>query len=246
MKVRMLLADDHGILRQTLRVCLAQQPDFELVGEAKDGLETMAQVEKLRPDLLLLDLSMPGLPGLEVLRRVRQRFPRTRVVVLSMHKDQAYVLRALQNGASGYVLKEADAADLVHAVREVMAGRSYLSPPFTESTLEEYKKKAANGDVDPYDLLTNREKEVLQLVAEGNTNPQVGKRLFINARTVETHRAHVMEKLGLKNHAELVRFAVSRGLVSAIGPAPEAGDASGPAPGTSRQGTDESPEVWAG
>src|SRR5262245_14464959 len=109
MKVRMLLADDHGILRQTLRICLAQQPDFELVGEAKDGLETMAQVEKLRPDLLLLDLSMPSLPGLEVLRRVRLRFPRTRVVVLSMHKDQGYVLRALQNGASGYVLKEADA-----------------------------------------------------------------------------------------------------------------------------------------
>ena len=248
MKVRILVADDHGILRQTLLIRLAQEADFELVGDAKDGLETMAQVEKLRPDVLLLDLSMLGLPGLEVLRRVRHRFPRTRVVVLTMHKDQSYVLRALQNGASGYVLKEADAADLVHAVREVMAGRMYLSPPFSEAALEEYKRKAANGHVDLYDLLTNREKEVLQLVAEGHTNPQVGKRLFINARTVETHRAHVMEKLGLKNHAELVCFAVSRGLVSAFGPGPEPGDSTTPEPGPATphlEGRGEAPDVYA-
>jgi len=215
MRVRILIAEDHTIVRQSLRTRLEAEPDFDLVGEAKDGLLTLAQVEKLRPDVVLLDLGMPGLNGIDVLARVRQGFPRTRVVVLSMHEDPSYVVRAFQNGASAYVTKSADAKDLVRAVHEAMAGRHYLSPPFSEADLDEYMKKAANGDTDPYNLLTRREREVLQLVVEGNTNPLVAKRLFIDTRTVETHRAHVMEKLGLKNLAELVRFAVARHLLDA-------------------------------
>lgn len=215
MKTRILLADDHAIVRQSLRSRLEAEPDFDLVGEAKDGLVTLAQVERLRPDVLLLDIAMPGLNGIEVLTRVRQRFPRTHVVVLSMHQDRSYVVRSFQNGAQAYVVKSADAKDLVHAIREVMAGRQYLSPPFSAAELEDYMNKAASGDADPYDLLTRREREVLQLVVEGNTNPQIAKRLFIDTRTVETHRAHVMEKLGLKNLPELVLFAVARGLLEA-------------------------------
>lgn len=220
MSVRILLADDHTILRQSLQTRLDAEPDFVLVGDAKDGLEALEEMERLRPDVLVLDIGMPGLNGIEVLERVRQRFPRTRVVVLSMYQDQSYVVQAFQNGAAAYVVKSADAKDLVHAVREVMAGRRYLSPPFTERHLEEYMKKAANGDTDPYALLTRREREVLQLVVEGFTNPQIARRLFIDTRTVETHRAHVMEKLGLRNLAELVRFAVQRGLLDAKGVPP--------------------------
>ena len=218
MKVRIVLADDHTIVRQSLRTRLEAEPDFDLVGEAKDGLMAVAQVEKLRPDVLLLDIAMPALNGIDVLSRVRQSFPRTRVVVLSMHRDPSYVVRAFQNGASAYVVKSADAKDLVRAVREAVAGRHYLSPPFAETELDAYMKKAANGDhADRYSLLTRREREVMQLVVEGLTNPEVAKRLFIETRTVETHRAHIMEKLELRNLAELVHFAVLRGLLDAKG-----------------------------
>ncbi len=213
MKVRILLVDDHTLVRQSLRNFLETEPDFELVGDAENGLAALRMIEKHRPDIVLLDLQMEGLNGLEVLRRARSRFPRTRVLVLSMHQDSSYVVRALKNGASAYVLKHSDVKDLVHAVREVVAGRNYLSPPFSQAAIEAYMNKTASKTKTSYDLLTNREKEVLQLVAEGNTNQQIGKRLFIGTRTVETHRAHVMEKLSLQNQAELVRYAVKWGLI---------------------------------
>ncbi len=214
MKVRILLVDDHTIVRQLLRNLLEVEPDFELVGDAENGLAALQMIEKHRPDIVLLDLMMPGLNGLEVLRRVQNRFPRTRVLVLSMHQDPSYVVRALKNGASAYVLKHANVKDLVFAMREVVAGRMYLSPPFSQMAIEAYMKKTASKATTSYDLLTNREKEVLQLVAEGNTNQQTGKRLFISTRTVETHRAHVMEKLVLENQAELVRYAAKWGLIA--------------------------------
>ncbi len=170
---------------------------------------------------------LPGLNGGEVIRRVRQRFRRTRVLVLSMHQDQGYVARALLNGASGYVVKHADTSELLAAVRTVAAGQRHLSPPLSEWDVDVYMRKASASDTfDPYDTLTLREKEVLQLVAEGHTNPVIADGLCIGARTVETHRRHTMTKLGLKNHSELVRFAIERGIIPVN---PREGGPGGPA-----------------
>lgn len=239
MKARILLVDDHTMMRQSLRKVLETESDFELVGDAENGLTALKMIEKHRPDVVLLDLQMPGLNGLEVVRRVRRGFPRTRVLVLSMHDDWSYVAQALQDGASAYVLKAADVKDLMLAVREVVAGRVYLSPPFTQSDVEAYMKKTTKKTKSSYERLTNREKEVLQLVAEGNTNQQVGKRLGINTRTVETHRAHVMEKLKLQNQAELVRYAAKWGLIPTDNL--DAGPAASP-PGPNGHGPDASDE----
>lgn len=214
MSVRILLADDHHLVRQALRAFLESEDDFELVGESGDGLEVLRDVERLQPEILLLDLMMPGLNGLEVTRQVAQRCPRTRVIILSMHADEGYVLKALQNGAFGYVLKQSQVEDLVLGVREVAAGRRYLSPPLTDRAIESYIRKSESESFDVYETLTTRERGVLQLVAEGHTNAEVAKRLFISPRTVETHRGHVMRKLGLKNQAELIRFAIERGIVA--------------------------------
>jgi two-component system, NarL family, response regulator NreC len=156
---------------------------------------------------------MPGLNGLEVTRQVGQRSPRTRVIMLSMYSNEAYVLEALRNGAAGYVLKEASATDLIRAVREVVAGRRYLSPPLSEQAIEAYVQKAQNGLLDPYEALTTREREVLQLAAEGRTNADIAAALFVSPRMVETHRAHLMYKLGLHSQADLIRYALRRGIL---------------------------------
>ena len=214
MSVRILLADDHHLVRQALRSLLQAEGDLELIGEAGDGLQALAAVEAQDPDVLLLDLVMPGLNGLEVVRQVSRRFPRTKTIVLSMHADESYVIRALQSGAAGYVLKQADVGDLLRAVREVVAGRHYLSPPLTERAIEEYVARVGSDTLDVYDTLTDREREVLQLTAEGHTSGETGALLHISPRTVESHRAHVLQKLGLKGQKELVRFAVERGIVS--------------------------------
>ena len=158
-----VLADDHHLVRQGLRVLLEGQPDFQLVGEAGDGLEAVQLTERLKPDVLVIDLMMPSLNGLEATRQVGQRSPHTRVVILSMHANEAYVLEALRNGAAGYVLKDSSAADLVHAVREVVAGRRYLSSPLSERAIAAYIQKASDVVLDPYEMLTNREREVLHL-----------------------------------------------------------------------------------
>jgi DNA-binding NarL/FixJ family response regulator len=212
-RTSIMLADDHPVVRQGLRAMLEAEPDFTIVGEAADGLEVVGLVERLRPNVLLLDLMLPGLTGLEVTRQIRQRCPQTRVVILSVHANEAYVLEALRNGAAGYVLKEAKAADLVQAVREVSAGRRYLSPPLSEQAIEAYVQKARAAPVDPYDTLTTREREVLHLAAAGNSNPEIADRLGISPRTVETHRASLMRKLGLQNRTDLVRYALKRGIL---------------------------------
>jgi two-component system response regulator NreC len=201
------LADDHHIVRQGLRRLLEDEPDFQVVGDTGDGLEA------LQPDVLVIDLAMPGLSGLEVTRQVCQRSPQTRVIILSMYANEAYVLEALKNGAAGYVLKESSGVDLVLAMREALAGRRYLSPPLSEHAIEAYLKKVDTGPPDPYETLTAREREVLHLAAEGHTNNQIAKRLSISPRTVETHRANLMRKLGLNNHAELIRYALGRGIL---------------------------------
>jgi two-component system response regulator NreC len=208
-----VLADDHRIVREGLRLLLERQPGLSVVGEAANGLEVADLVVRLKPDVLVMDLAMPGLGGLDVTREVRRRSPKTRVVILSMHASEAFVLRALRNGASAYVLKDSSSADLVRAVREALAGRRCLSPPHSEQAIEAYVRRAEGAEEDVYETLTNREREVLHLATEGHSNQAIGARLGISARTVETHRAHVMQKLDLKGRTELILYGLSRGLV---------------------------------
>lgn len=208
-----LLADDHNIVRQGLRALLQSEPHFRLVGEASDGIEAVRLAERLKPDVLITDVMMPGLNGLEVTRQVTKTLPQTRVIILSMYTNDAYVLEALKNGALGYVLKDSQAADLIQAVKEVIAGNRYLSPPLSERALELYLRKVESVPDDPYELLTSREREVLQLVAEGRTSAEIANRLFISPRTAEGHRANLMRKLGLQTNADLIRLALKRGIL---------------------------------
>lgn len=210
--IRVVLADDHPVLRQGLRGLLEREGDLSVVGEAGDGREALDRVAQVRPDVLVLDLMMPGLGGLEVVRQVRAHHPSTLVVVLSMYANESYVVEAFRAGAGGYVLKKATSADLVRAIRAVAGGDRYLSPPLTELAIEDYLARSRPAS-DPYDLLTTREREVLHLGAEGLTNPQIAQQLSVSPRTVEMHRANLMRKLGLQNQSELVRFAIQRGLI---------------------------------
>lgn len=212
MTLRLVLADDHAVVREGLRAVLDAEPDFEVVGQAENGDEVVALVDDLRPDVVVLDLMMPGRNGLDVIGELAERWPETRVLILSMHHSEAYVVEALSRGAAGYALKQAETAELGRAIRDVAAGRRYLSPPLSERALEAYSRRAS-GPADPYDTLTNREREVLKLVAEGYTNVAIADRLCISARTVETHRAHVMKKLALHTPVELAVYAVRRGIV---------------------------------
>ena len=214
--ITIILADDHPVVRQGLAALLQSQADFQIVGQAGDGIETMDLVERLRPQALVLDLMMPGLNGLEVTRRVRQHSPGTRIVMLSMHADESYVLEALAAGATAYVLKKSTASDLVQAIHEAIAGRGFLSPPLADRFPEGYIHETSKESFDPYDTLTPREKEVLQMVAEGNTNAAIAARLSISPRTVEMHRASLMRKLGLDNQSDLIRFAFQRGIIEQL------------------------------
>lgn len=214
MSTTIVLADDHNVVRQGLRALLEGEPDLSIVGEASNGLEAVELAERLRPNVLVVDVMMPGLNGLEVTREVTQRSPQTRVIVLSMHANEAYVLAALKNGAVGYVLKDACADELVQAVRQARTDRYYLSSPLSERAIASYVQRAKKASLDPYDTLTTREREVLQLAAEGHTSAEIASRLFISARTVETHRANLMHKLGLTNQIDLVRYALRRGILS--------------------------------
>jgi DNA-binding NarL/FixJ family response regulator len=210
-----LLADDHQVVREGFSALLRQEPDFKIVGEAGDGIETVRLAEQLQPAVVVADVMMPGLNGLEVTRQIVRRLPDTKVVLLSMHRNEAYVVQALHHGASAYVLKDASSAELVRAVRETLAGRRYLSPPLSEAAIRAYIEKTRDTvNQDIYETLTDREREVLQLVAEGHTNTAVANRLHLSPRTVETHRANLMEKLGLRSQADLVRYALGRGIVS--------------------------------
>lgn len=211
--ITVLLADDHAILRQGLRALLVNEPDLSIIGEAADGQQAIQLIENLRPDILILDLKLPGLNGLEVARETRQRSPRTRVVILSMHANQAYVLEALRAGALAYVLKESTASDVVHAIREVLAGRRFLSPPLSEDDVEAYMRKTKIGSLTALETLTRREREVLRLAAEGQTSAEIAKILSISPRTVEIHRTHMMHKLGLHTQSELFRYALKQGIL---------------------------------
>ena len=216
MPVTIVLADDHHVVRHGLRAVLEAEPLFSVLGEAGDGLEAVDLVTKLKPRVLIVDLMMPGLNGLEVTRRARKDSPDTQVVVLSMHASEPYVLQALRNGAAAYVLKNSQSGHLVQAVREAAAGRRYLSPTLSERAIAAYADRAAadSGPADAYDTLTSREREVLHLAAGGQSQREIAQRLSISPRTAEVHRANLMRKLSLHNQTDLVRYAIRRGIIT--------------------------------
>lgn len=215
MPISVVLADDHPIVRRGMQTVLEHEQDFSIVGVAPDGLEAVRLTEQLKPDVLILDLMMPGLSGLEALRILRERSLRTRIVILSMYCSNAFIAQALQNGAFGYVLKDCTEKDLSRAVREAAAGRRFLSPPVTETAINTYIELSKTSAFDAHDTLTPRQREVLQLAAEGKTNAEMASRLNISQRTVENHRASLMQRLGLQNQTDLIRHAMRHGLIPA-------------------------------
>jgi two-component system response regulator NreC len=208
-RIRILLADDHAVVRQGFKLILAAQPDMEIVGEAGNGREAVQLAEELRPDIVVMDVAMPELNGIEATRRLTASAPHARVVALSMHKDSVYVREILRAGARGYLLKDSPAPDLLAAVRAVASGEGYLSPAVSNAVLDDYRRHVS----DPIDLLTSREREVLQMLAEGKTNKEIAGVLNLSVYTVDAHRGRIMEKLNLHSINELVRFAVRAGLV---------------------------------
>jgi DNA-binding NarL/FixJ family response regulator len=209
--IRLLLVDDHAILRDGLRALLSYYPDVEVVGEAEDGLQAIEAVESLAPDVVLMDIAMPGMNGLEASRRIRERHPETRILVLTQYDDQRYVLPFLRAGVSGYVLKRALGSDLINAVRTVAKGESFLYPTVASTVLEELRQPPDNGPENARPL-TPREQEILRRVAAGETSRQIALALNLSAKTVEWHRGNLMNKLELRSVAELVRYAIEHGL----------------------------------
>jgi DNA-binding NarL/FixJ family response regulator len=214
-KLRLLLADDHTLVRQGLRKILEERPEWEVIAEASDGRDAVRQALALDTDVIILDIGMPVLNGIEATRQICRRRPDAKILILSMHADEPYIARALQAGAKGYLLKDSLGKDLLNAVAAVAAGKSFFSPAIAKSMLDDYVRRIADSTItDPYDTLSEREREVFQLVAEGHSNKDVATILSISPATVETHRARIMEKLDVHNTAELVLYAVRRGVIS--------------------------------
>lgn len=207
--IRILLADDHAVVRQGFRMILAAQPDLAVIGEAANGREAVELAEQLQPDLVVIDVSMPELNGIEATRRIHEAVPRCRILALSMHRDSVYVREILRAGAHGYLLKDGIDQDLLSAVRAVAQGQGYLSPAVSDAVLSDYRRHVT----DPIDLLSSREREVLQLIAEGKTNKEIATDLNLSVYTIESHRGRIMEKLNLHSAGELIRFAIRNGLI---------------------------------
>jgi two-component system response regulator NreC len=215
MSIRVLLADDHGVVRKGLRFVLERQPDMEVVGEAGDGREALRLAETASPDIVIMDIAMPLLNGIEATAQLVKRNPALGVIILSMHSDEDYILSALNAGAKGYLLKDSAEVDLVRAVHAVRKGTPFFSPEIARTMLEDYMRFLQQRNLqDSYDLLTEREKEVLQLLAEGKSNKEVAAILDVSVYTVDTHRLHLMQKLNLHNTAEIVLYAVRKKIIS--------------------------------
>jgi two-component system response regulator NreC len=214
-KARVLLVEDHVVVRQGLKALFAGEGDIEVVGEADDGREALRRVSELQPDVVLMDISMPGFNGIEATRQIRQDHPDVKVVILSMHSHEEYVFQVLRAGASGYVLKQSDSSEVLIAIRAALSGGSFLSPPISRAVIDDYVRRAeARGQGETLDLLTSREREVLQLLAEGLSNQEIAEQLNISVKTVETHRGNMMKKLGVDSKTELVKYALRKGWAS--------------------------------
>lgn len=213
--IRILLADDHNILRDGMRLLLERQPGFAIVAEASDGRETLQLAELHQPDVVVMDIAMPNMNGIEATRRLVEKYPNIGVVILSMHHDESYVIRSLKAGARAYLLKDAVKAELILAIQAVVNGRSFFSPKVSKILQEDYMQalNRKNAD-DSYDLLTDREREILQLIAEGKTNKEVANTLSLSLYTVDTHRTHILQKLNLHSVPELILYAVRKGIIS--------------------------------
>jgi len=213
-KTRILLADDHAIVREGVRAILMAEPDFDVVAEAEDGAQAVEMAKKLKPDIAVLDISMPGMNGIDATKQIKASLPNTNVLALTMHTDDTYVFQLLKAGGSGYVLKRAAATDLVQAIRAAQRGEAFLYPLVAKAVVADYLKRLETGEGrETYDGLTEREKEILTMVAEGTTNQDIAQKLFISVKTVQTHRAHIMEKLNLHDRTQLVRYAIRKGLI---------------------------------
>jgi len=214
-QIRILLADDHAVMRTGLRLVLERQQDFAVVAEASDGREAVALAQQHKPEVVVMDVTMPNLNGIEATRQICNALPQTAVIMLSMHSDEAYVLRALKSGARGYLLKETAESDLISAVRTVFSGKAFFSPAVSKMLVEDYVRELQDREMeDSYELLTTREREILQLIAEGKSNKDVANLLNLSLYTVETHRGNLMEKLNLHTVPELILYAVRKGVIS--------------------------------
>lgn len=214
-KVRILLADDHNVMRNGLRLLLERQPNLAVVGEAADGRETVRLAEALNPDVVVMDIGMPNLNGIEATRQIVGAKPETAIVILSMHSDESYVIRALKAGARAYLLKDSAEGDLIAAIHAISDGKSFFSPAISRILVEDYMRQLEQKNVeDTYELLTAREREILQLLAEGKTNKEAAVMLNLSVYTVETHRTHILQKLNLHNVPELILYAVRKGIIA--------------------------------
>ncbi|UCB52045.1 MAG: response regulator transcription factor [Candidatus Zixiibacteriota bacterium] len=213
-KIKLLVADDHKIFRQGIKKLLEEESDLQVVGEASDGRDAVKKATELKPDVILMDIAMANLNGLEATRHIKKQLPSAKVIMVTMHKNEEYVLQSFQAGASGFILKEGAVEELVSAIRSIHSDKSFLSPSISKTLIDAYMRKMETGKTEtPFDLLTDREREVLQLIAEGYTNREVAKSLFISVKTVEAHRAHIMQKLNIHDIAKLVKYAIQKGLV---------------------------------
>ena len=214
-KMRVLIADDHVIVREGLRALLEAQPDIKVVGEAADGEEAVKKTREVQPDIVLMDITMPGMNGLEATRQIRQHSPDVKILALTMHEGNEYFFKILDAGASGYFIKGGSSSELISALRAVWRGDVFLYPTMAKKLLHDYLQRVRAGrDKESYGGLTNREREILKLIAEGNTNQKIAELLVLSTATVQTHRAHIMAKLGLHNRTELIKYAIRRGFIT--------------------------------
>ena len=211
-KIKVLLVDDHAIMRDGIRAILSLHDDIDLVGEASEGQEAIEKTRELSPDVVIMDVAMPDMDGIEATRRIRKESPNVKIIMLTQYDNKEYVLSAIKAGAAGYVPKRALGSELVSAVRAVNRGESFLYPSAAAALIDDYRRQASTAD--PYEQLTPREREILKLIAEGHTSREIAENLFISLKTVTGHRAKIMEKLGLRNRTELFKFAVRKGLLT--------------------------------